>query len=90
MSSADISQWLNDLATFGTAVVNHVAAGMPQASDDLQSARKAVCSSCDKRNVNTCTSCHCYLPLKTTWMDSDCPEGKWLIDPGVQESMDCS
>ena len=84
MSPNDVGSFLSNVARFGLATANHVLNGMPEASNELQTARHQVCSGCEYKQGNTCTSCNCYLPLKVSWEDSDCPQGKWLIAPSIQ------
>ena len=63
---------------FASAVVEHVADGMPIASPEVQTERMAICKACDLFDgVNTCRDCGCNLKLKTSWLGMSCPIGKW-------------
>lgn len=69
---------LTKAVNFASAVVTHVAAGMPTASPELKAARLAVCEPCDQRLPGgTCVGCGCNLDLKASWEDQECPKGKW-------------
>jgi hypothetical protein len=62
------------------ATVTQMLAGNPQASDDVQSARKAICDACpllDKER-DKCNKCGCTaMTIKRAWATSECPDGKW-------------
>jgi hypothetical protein len=88
LSSEAIAKTLVDAANFGKAVINHVANGLPQASDQLKDARLSICKRCQFKQGDYCQACSCYMPLKASWLDSDCPKGLWLVNSGVQKVMD--
>lgn len=70
---------LRKIANFATAVVQHVAAGMPEASPEVKVARLAICQGCDEFNAGSCRLCGCGLEVKAGWADQECPIGKWAI-----------
>jgi len=43
------------------------------------STRLAICNSCDRLNREDmkCSECSCYMPMKVTMFDYNCPLGKW-------------
>lgn len=66
--------------TFTTAVVRHVAGGMPQASDDERERRMEICRGCPAFTGGEdprCSECGCYLKIKTSWALESCPQNKW-------------
>lgn len=80
---------------FARATAGHVAAGLPQATDDQVAERFAICQGCeifkpkgDGQGVCTHASCGCNLKTvgltgrnKLRWADSVCPLGKWAAAP---------
>ncbi len=64
---------------FAGAVVRHVAGGMKQATPDQQSARQAICRTCEhwRAHDQRCAKCACYTAAKTAWLNESCPVGKW-------------
>lgn len=47
--------------------------------------RMAICNTCDlfSKKYETCKSCGCYMPAKTTFAQSECPNGLWqTAEPG--------
>jgi hypothetical protein len=64
---------------FGTALVRHVAAGMPKTPDATQDERLAICQSCPRYQADSqrCGTCGCYVQIKTAWEQETCPEGRW-------------
>jgi hypothetical protein len=75
--------FLDKLRNFATAAVDHVAAGMPMASDDEIIRRHDICLGCEHLVDNACTQCGCPVARvrgyvsKLSWADSECPVGKW-------------
>lgn len=68
---------------FTVAAAQHVAAGMPMASDEEIERRFAICSGCEWLVNGACSKCGCparrekaYLS-KLSWADQKCPVGKW-------------
>lgn len=50
----------------------------PSVSDDVASARLAVCSECpDYMATKQCKKCGCFMPIKTKLLHSVCPSNKW-------------
>ena len=40
--------------------------------------RMTICLGCDKYTTNkTCTSCGCYIPIKSALIKASCPINKW-------------
>ena len=70
-------------ANFASSAAKHVAAGMPQCSDEERERRFAICQSCEFYDGKACTKCGCPVVRekrfvsKLAWADSECPVGKW-------------
>jgi hypothetical protein len=47
------------------------------ASEELKSARLAVCNTCDSKQNDGCRECSCLLAVRTAYKESFCPLGKW-------------
>lgn len=47
------------------------------ASAELSQARLDICNSCDKKTLNICSVCKCFMPAKTMIASSACPDNKW-------------
>lgn len=70
---------LTKAASFGKAIVSHVAAGMPAADAATVEVRWATCRACpmfDAAGV-VCRVCGCHLEIKIRWANERCPLGKW-------------
>ena len=73
------------VANFSTAVVLHLAAGMPKCSEVTIEERLGICRGCDLYAGDRCNhvSCGCALGDKQSffnklaWADQQCPLGKW-------------
>nr|DAS94069.1 MAG TPA: protein of unknown function (DUF5637) [Caudoviricetes sp.] len=39
--------------------------------------RAMTCDTCPFKNMNICSRCGCFLPMKVRYKGSTCPEGKW-------------
>lgn len=50
-----------------------------QAPDDVEKARRAVCSGCAflVPGIDLCGRCGCFVGLKAKDAKSSCPDGKW-------------
>ena len=48
-------------------------------SDEIKANRMAICSSCEHiiRFTKQCKKCGCFMALKTTLANAECPIGKW-------------
>lgn len=74
---------LQKAANFAAAAASHVAAGMPQASQEQIDARFAICQTCDLFDGRACTKCGCPIVRekayisKLSWAGERCPVGKW-------------
>lgn len=75
--------FIQKVRNFSAATVQHVAAGMPMASDEEIIRRHGICLSCEFLKDGACTLCGCpvsrvagYLS-KLSWADQECPVGKW-------------
>lgn len=70
-------------ANFATAAVQHVAAGMPMASDEEVARRFAICQACEHFDGDACRKCGCAVKRERTffsklsWASQSCPVGKW-------------
>jgi hypothetical protein len=72
--------FIKQAKTFTTAVVRHVAGGMPQTSDDERDRRMEICRGCPAFTGGEdpkCNECGCYLKIKTSWALESCPQNKW-------------
>ena len=49
------------------------------ASDKLWEKRLKTCLECELRNkaLNTCPLCKCWVPTKTAYLGSKCPDKRW-------------
>lgn len=66
------------VVNLAVATVQHVAAGLPQASPEEQDRRRGICEGCphfDAAN-KTCVVCGCG-PTKLAWDSASCPVNKW-------------
>lgn len=70
---------LAKIVSFTTAVVGHVAAGMPMASEEQKNARLAICKTCENFENSSCRLCGCHMPFKVMSAVSSCPHDppKW-------------
>ena len=65
------------------ATAQHVAAGMPMASDEEIIRRHDICMACEFFKDNSCSKCGCPVYRdkkfisKLAWADQSCPVGKW-------------
>ena len=66
---------LTRAASFASAVVSHVAAGMPTVDEAEYQRRLALCPGCER----TCPHCGCNMLVKMRWASQHCgaPEPKW-------------
>ena len=71
------------IKNFAVAAAQHVAAGMPLASDEEIIRRHDICTGCEFFKDNACQKCGCPVVRakqyvsKLSWADSECPVGKW-------------
>lgn len=74
---------LEKAKNFAKAAVQHVAAGMPRASEEEIERRFAICRGCEFYKNSACTKCGCPISRerkfvsKLAWADQSCPVGKW-------------
>jgi hypothetical protein len=74
---------LQKAKNFATSAAAHVAAGMPQASQEQIDARFAICQTCQHFDGRACTKCGCPVVRekafvsKLAWANEKCPAGKW-------------
>lgn len=76
---------LTQILSFGVAVIQHVAAGAPQANEAQKNARLAICQACEHYEPGRCRVCGCGLSMKAGWADQSCPldPPKWgPVTPG--------
>ena len=70
-------------ANFATSAAKHVAAGMPQATQEQIDARFAICQACEHYDSKACRLCGCPVARekafvsKLSWANEKCPAGKW-------------
>jgi hypothetical protein len=68
---------------FAASVAKHVAAGMPQATEEQVAARFAICQGCEHFDGRACRQCGCPVVRekkflsKLSWAGESCPVGKW-------------
>lgn len=80
---ADPVSWLQKARNFAKATAQHVAAGMPTASDEEILRRHAICTGCEFFVNDSCGKCGCPISRdrkfvsKLAWADQSCPVGKW-------------
>lgn len=83
LARTDAPSFLTKVKNFAVAATQHVAAGMPMASDDEIIRRHDICQGCEFFANNTCGQCGCPVNRnrtyvsKLSWADSKCPVGKW-------------
>lgn len=67
---------------FSKALASHVANGQKLVSDEVWQKRMDQCMTCEKRNMDTCTSCGCPVSAKTSWASSECPDSppRWRAE----------
>lgn len=68
---------LKKIAGFAKAVLKHVGAGRPMATEEQKAARLARCRACEHYDDGRCRLCGCGLDMKAGWADQGCPAGKW-------------
>lgn len=74
---------LQKAANFAASAAAHVAAGMPQASEEEVARRFAVCQACEHFDGKACRQCGCPIVRekqfvsKLSWANEKCPVGKW-------------
>lgn len=80
-------------ATFAKSAARHVAAGMPQATDEQVAERFAICQVCPHFSAKgegqgECAKCGCGLKAvgvsglnKLRWLGEKCPVGRWKALP---------
>jgi len=79
----DAPSFLTKIKNFAAATVQHVAAGMPMASDDEIIRRHDICLTCEHLQNDACILCGCPVSRaagyvsKLSWADQSCPAGKW-------------
>lgn len=79
----DTVSWLMKARNFAAATAQHIAAGMPTASDEEILRRHAICTGCEFFVNDSCGKCGCPISRdrkfvsKLAWADQSCPVGKW-------------
>jgi hypothetical protein len=70
---------IKQAGSFGKAVVQQVAAGMPQRSKDEIARIMVICQACDHfvKGVERCRKCACYMKTKVPWATQHCRLNKW-------------
>lgn len=75
--------FLEKVRNFAVATAQHVAAGMPIATDAEIIRRYDICLTCEHLKDNACNLCGCPVSRvagyvsKLSWADQECPIGKW-------------
>lgn len=75
--------WLTKVKNLATAAAQHIAAGMPTASDEVILERWTICQGCEFLKNDACSKCGCPVARdrkfvsKLAWADQSCPVGKW-------------
>lgn len=83
MPPRDAPGFLEKVKNFAVATAQHVAAGMPMASDEEIIRRHDICLQCEHLKDNACSLCGCPVSRvagyvsKLSWADQSCPAGKW-------------
>lgn len=83
LARTDAPSFLTKVRNFASATVQHVAAGMPMASDEEIIRRHDICLSCEHLKDGACNLCGCPVSRvagyvsKLSWADQSCPAGKW-------------
>jgi hypothetical protein len=68
---------------FAASAAKHLAAGMPQATEEQVAARFAICQTCEHFDGTACRQCGCPVVRekkflsKLSWANESCPVGKW-------------
>jgi len=71
------------VANFAASAAKHVAAGMPQATEEQVAERFAICQACEHFDGTACGKCGCPVVRerkflsKLSWAGESCPVGKW-------------
>ena len=74
---------LQKAKNFAASAAAHVAAGMPQASEEEVARRFAICQACEHFDGRACRQCGCPVVRekkflsKLSWANESCPVGKW-------------
>jgi hypothetical protein len=74
---------LQKAKNFAASAARHVAAGMPQATQEQIDQRFAICQACELFDGKACTKCGCpvvrerQFVSKLSWANEKCPAGKW-------------
>lgn len=83
LTRIDSPSFLTKVKNFASATVQHVAAGMPMASDEEIIRRHDICLGCEHMQNDACNLCGCPVSRvagyvsKLSWADQECPAGKW-------------
>lgn len=72
------------LLRFIKALILHVRHGAVTLPSEEIRKRIRICYNCTKESNDICSLCHCYIPLKASWADQDCPQDFWN-QPHLQE-----
>ncbi len=62
---------------FTGSLMRHVAAGMPNVTEEEKSRRMSLCVLCEHYSDGRCAKCGCFLASKASWALEKCPVGKW-------------
>ena len=55
-------------------------------SEEVKLSRLDICNNCNNFNqtIKTCKLCGCYMPAKSMFADSECPDKKWTTGAAGQ------
>ena len=71
------------VGNLAASAAKHVAAGMPQATEEQVAERFAICQACEHFDGRSCKKCGCPVVRekkflsKLSWAKESCPVGKW-------------
>ena len=91
LTRTDAPSFLERVRNFAAATVQHVAAGMPMASDEEIIRRHDICLTCKHLQNDACNLCGCPVSRvagyvsKLSWADQSCPAGKWGAAPDFND-----
>ena len=53
--------------------------GSPRSPEEIAAYRLEICSTCEffRKRTQTCRKCGCFMKLKTTLANAECPIKKW-------------
>jgi hypothetical protein len=67
----------SQIASFGTAVKDHIKNKAKLAGEEELKRRVELCEACEYKLKNRCKKCGCNLAVKQKWESSKCPDRRW-------------